>query len=456
MPDVAVLAGEPPLTPRWEPWMRAVLADPARCAAAIDDHGSPVNLLNPEPLARNATELVDTASARSVDLGVFFARKANKALCFVDAAARAGHGVDVASHAELTQVLDAGVRGERIIVTAAIKPRPLLHLALTAGATISLDHGGELSEVAALAADLGVRAVVALRLALPPSSGVAPTRFGERANRWLEADLSGVEVAGVHFHLNGYAAHERGLGIVAACHLVDALRARGHQPWFVDAGGGVPMSYLDDPAEWDAFWAHQRAAEAGEAEPVPWNGAPLGRVYPFHQRPVRGAWLGLVLDGGAPGEGTIAQALEGRRLKLHLEPGRALLDGCGVTIARVAFTKHRSDGVGLIALEMNRTQCRTTSDDFLVDPALLRFSAPAGPFAGFLVGGYCIEDEVILKRRLTALQGVGAGDLVVLPNTAGYFMHILESASHQWPLARNLVWRPDVPWALDAIDAPAP
>ena len=38
---------------------------------------------------------------------------------------------------------------------------------------------------------------------------MAPTRFGERANRWLEADLSGVEVAGVHFHLNGYAAHER-------------------------------------------------------------------------------------------------------------------------------------------------------------------------------------------------------------------------------------------------------
>lgn len=41
----------------------------------------------------------------------------------------------------------------------------------------------------------------------------------------------------------------------------------------------------------------------------------------------------------------------------------------------------------------------------------------------------------------------------MLPNTAGYFMHILESGSHQWPLAKNLVWRPDGPWALDAIDA---
>ena len=28
MPETVTLAGDPPLTPRWEPWMRALLADP--------------------------------------------------------------------------------------------------------------------------------------------------------------------------------------------------------------------------------------------------------------------------------------------------------------------------------------------------------------------------------------------------------------------------------------------
>ena len=45
------------------------------------------------------------------------------------------------------------------------------------------------------------------------------------------------------------------------------------------------------------------------------------------------------------------------------------------------------------------------------------------------------------------------GDIVVFPNTAGYLMHILESASHQIPLARNLVLDAAARPSLDPIDA---
>ena len=58
---------------------------------------------------------------------------------------------------------------------------------------------------------------------------------------------------------------------------------------------------------------------------------------------------------------------------------------------------------------------------------------------GFLVGAYCIEDELILRRRMRFPNGVAPGDVIAVPNTAGYFMHILESASHQIPLAKNVV-----------------
>ena len=117
----------------------------------------------------------------------------------------------------------------------------------------------------------------------------------------------------------------------------------------------------------------------------------------------------------------------------------------------VAFVKTRSDGVPLIGVGANRTQVRTTSDDYLVDPLLLRTQPHSEEVEGFLVGAYCIEDEIILRRRMRFPRGVAPGDVLLIPNTAGYFMHILESASHQIPLARNVVLGEDGP-ELDRID----
>lgn len=58
---------------------------------------------------------------------------------------------------------------------------------------------------------------------------------------------------------------------------------------------------------------------------------------------------------------------------------------------------------------------------------------------GYLVGAYCTESELISLRRFRFPKGVAVGDLLVFPNTAGYLMHFLESRSHQFPLAKNVV-----------------
>ena len=116
---------------------------------------------------------------------------------------------------------------------------------------------------------------------------------------------------------------------------------------------------------------------------------------------------------------------------------------------------------------MNRTQCKTTSDDILLDPLVVPTARAAEGAddaedvrksnrgrACYLVGAYCIEDEVIIWRRLTFPEGVAPGDCVAIPNTAGYFMHILESASHQIPLANNVVCKQEsaLEFSQDAID----
>ena len=111
-------------------------------------HGSPVNVLDPAPLARNAAALTDAAAAAGLDLGIYFARKANKALAFVDAAHALGLGVDLASERELVQVLDRGVPGSALVMTAAVKPAALLARCVASGTTVVVDNTDELHALA--------------------------------------------------------------------------------------------------------------------------------------------------------------------------------------------------------------------------------------------------------------------------------------------------------------------
>ncbi len=482
------------LSARLEPWQVELCGRPDLVRTWIEEHGSPINLIDPSVMERNAAGLAGAALRVGVDLGIYFARKANKALALVDEARRLGLGVDLASERELTQVLARGVPGSALVMTAAVKPAALLELCVMSATTIVVDNADELRRLERVAAAAGRGASIALRLAPELGAGSPPTRFGfglEEAVAVATAATpantigSPLAITGVHFHLNGYDAGDRVSALGEALALVDALRLLGHAPTFVDIGGGIPISHLDSAPQWERFWTEHRDGLLGRREPLTFDGHGLGllahdgeilgrpAVYPFHQRPIHGAWFDELLAGQVDVAGrrsTVADALRERRLQLRCEPGRALLDGCGMTAARVAHRKQRQDGTWLIALEMNRTQCRSTSEDFLVDPLLLRPSArgeppevrvlagdvgdaPTGPIEGYLVGAYCIERELLTWRRLRFERGVAVGDLVVFPNTAGYLMHILESSSHQIPLARNLVVGADGGASLDPIDA---
>lgn len=437
--------GLPPLQPKHFEWSQELLADPDACHALIERYGSPVNVLNPGPMQANIDELVEAGERFGVETKVFYARKANKGLVFADTARDTGNGVDVASENELRQVLDHNVPGDRIILSAAIKPDRLLQLAIDNGVVISADNRAEYDRIRELAEASGLTARVAPRLAPDPET-MPPTRFGERLEDWvghLSEPSASVSIVGLHAHLHGYAAADRSAALRECMQLVDALTASGHAPQFIDIGGGVPMRYLEHKCQWDDYQAAIAAQRAGYAEAFTWKADPLTNTYPYWQEPTRGEWLEQVLADG------IADGLRERGLRLHLEPGRSLLDGCGVILARVAFVKTRSDGLPLVGLEMNRTQCRTTSDDYLTDPVLVKRTSDGEPVEAFLVGAYCIEDEIILRRKIRFPKGVAAGDIVAIPNAAGYFMHILESASHQIPLAKNVVWPQG---ELDAID----
>ena len=113
-----------------------------------------------------------------------------------------------------------------------------------------------------------------------------------------------------------------------------------------------------------------------------------------------------------------------------------------MTVARVAFRKWDSRGELLVGLEMNRTQLFSSSADFLLDPILIHHPPNPEPdhgLSGYFVGAYCLEQDVILKRKIRFQQMPAIGDWVAFPNSAGYMMHFYESEAHLFELATNLV-----------------
>lgn len=469
--------GTPPVEARLEPWQVALCGQPERLQDLVHTYGSPVNVHSTGPFDRNVAQLQAVAAARQVPLEILFARKADKALAYIDRARELRIGVDTASEEELTQVLQHGVDPTRVVSTAAIKTEALLRVAIGAGITIVLDNDDELERVLHLAEAADSTVPVALRFGgFHLEDATLSTRFGFEVARGhaLGAQLAGavgrhaVRLEGVHFHLDGYDVAHRIAGVAQLLPLIDTLREQGHPIRHVDVGGGLPMSYVDDAAQWATFGTELRRALVGARPPITYANNGLGlfahdrqvhgelALYPYHQGPTAPDWLAALLDARLD-TGSVAEGLRARALTLRCEPGRSLLDGCGLTVARVEHRKLHADGSWSVGAAMNRTQCATAKADHAVDPLLVPTTdtsvARTGPIEGHLMGAYCTESDLLTWRRLRFPSGVVRGDLVVFPNTAGYLMHFVESRSHRFPLANNVVLdERGETFALDAID----
>lgn len=446
--------GLPALQPKIESWIEELAA--GRPGDLVAEYGSPLNVIHAEPFRRNVTDLRNVARSFGIDFEVYFARKANKCIRFVEEMKALGGGVDVASLEELRQVLEIGVAAEKVICTAAVKSRELIECCVANRVTIAIDNEDELR----LVKDISRNAEVALRLSgFNHEGNILPSRFGFPISEagMLKDELDGLMVVGLHFHLDGYDPNQRISAARECLEIVGEFRELGHPVRFLDMGGGLPVCYLEHANEWEHFHAEHRKSLSGGREEITYRNHPLGlhvvegkvygkpNTYPFYQDRRSVDWLTYVLTH-------IQNDIKEMDVQLRCEPGRALLDGAGCTIARVEFVKKRagSDGDHYSGLAMNRTQCRTGSDDFLIDPIVVKSGVGKGPeIRGYLVGAYCTESELIFLRKFRFPSGIQRGDHVIIPNTAGYFMHFLESRSHQFPLAKNYLYEAK---RLDAID----
>lgn len=493
------------LEPRLEPRLRSLLETTDFLHTLVDALGSPLNLLLPDQIADNLARFRAVYRKHHLTGRIYYAHKANRSSALVrrlaadagpDAGTSAGTaagleaGLDAASLGELQHALGAGLTPERIMATGP-KNREFLWLAARTGATVHLDSRAELDDLADLVRKHALpRVPVMPRLSGFRSPGVTvltrPSRFGSPVGELddlldaLERHRDAVELTGVAYHLDTTGVTEKAVALEACIRVMDDCHRRGLRPRTIDIGGGFGVNYLADAAQWEQYTTALTEAVLGRRPALTWQGHGYGLrnesgtlrgalgLYPAHRAIAAEAYLDELLSQRAPTLGRpLATLLLENMYDLAVEPGRALVDQCGATLARVLEVRRGPEGERMLRLEMNARDAGLEDHGVLMDPVLIpRSAAPAAPdepVGVYLLGNLCLEADLITRRLVHLPRLPAPGDLLAFANTAGYLMDFNAGGPIRQPVARKVAayrqdgawhWRLDEQyWPLDTTGA---
>lgn len=451
-----------PLTPLMLPWMMRALRQPT-LGTVLREYGSPLHIVNTSPFASNINAFGDVARAHGVSLRTYYARKCCRSRAFVSEAIRLGIGLDCASFAEVTESLRLGASGTNMVLTSPMLSEELAQLVVGENILTVVDSEADLMWVSAVAKGARRKLPILLRVSGFSVDGLKlRSRFGFDADALLAVvaqmprDLwKSVALRGLHFHLDGYTPQHRSVALLRLQEMILELRRLGHNVEQVNIGGGFLVCYLASAGEWQSFLAAHQAVLLHGREPFWFGEDAFGsvrmgdgswtapRLYPFQNSLARGEFFAAVLNEEQEGV-SVRETLQRLGVTIGIEPGRASVDQCGMTIARFGGTK-TLPWQRFSSLEMNHTHLKAVSAEYCVDPLFGPQSTTGeGPVTSTLVGDYCMESDVIIRRHLCFPQPPVRGDLIAFPNTAGYMMHLFESPGHRARLPQTIGWRDDV------------
>ncbi|WP_175408432.1 Y4yA family PLP-dependent enzyme [Streptomyces sp. TRM64462] len=500
------------LAPRLESRPAALLDSPVFLHSLVAALGSPLNVVLPDQMADNVRRFQDVYARHRLAGRICFAHKANRSSALVRrlaaisapangpaahspaahspathspaasgaSSAGASVGIDVASLGELQHALGCGFTPERITATGPKDPA-FLWLAARTGVTVGTDSAGELTALAALVErhDLPrVRVMPRLSEFTAPGTRTLTrrSRFGTPADEadalldLVEKHPGSLELTGVSYHLDTMSLAEKAVALEGCVRVLDDCRRRGLRPRAVDIGGGFGVDYLADGAQWEAYTTELTRALLGRRPPLTWEGHGYGLraengtlrgalgVYPGH-RPVAGPrYLDELLGQAAPSLGRpLATLLLENLYDLHAEPGRALTDQCGITLAEVLEVRATAAGERLVRIAANARDVGLEDHGLLVDPVLVPRGAPDDgverPVGVYILGNLCLESDLISRRTVFLPRAPRPGDLLAFVNTAGYFMDFTADHAMRQPVARKAAVHQDAAgawrWCLD-------
>jgi diaminopimelate decarboxylase len=273
-------------------------------------HGTPLYVYS---AAMIRSRLQAFASAfRGVPHTLCYSVKANSTLAILRMVAGEGAGFDVVSGGELQRILRVKRKAARKVVFSGVgKTAEEMELALRFGILLfNIESASELNLLSAVSARLKKRAAVAIRVNPDVSAkthpyistGLHQHKFGvpiseARELYALATRQPYLKVAGVSVHIGSQIADVATFqeALERVVEFVRWLREEGHDIRYLDAGGGLGISYEGNQQSFEKqIGAYAKAVLA----------------------PVRG-------------------------LKLHLllEPGRSIVGAAGVLLTRVLFRK---------------------------------------------------------------------------------------------------------------------
>lgn len=453
------------LTPKTSDWMHELFNNQSVVKGLVERYGSPINVHHLPSFNNNCEMYKQVFEGYGLKYRIFYARKANKSRGLVKQAFASGIGVDTASFKELEQSLALGGNSENLVLTAAIKTEPQIELAIKNGVPIILDNEDECVLTQAIANRIGQKANVGFRISgFTVDQEKLYSRFGFDIDEVVNFIASYVgenksfnmlKVTGIHFHLDGYSTYQRSVSLVASIQIFSKLKEKGYAMSFIDIGGGILMNYLEDEKEWNTFNEQLKKSVLEDSSDITFNNNGLGfrledgqlrgklNTYPFFNEINKESFIREVLDFVDAQSGlSVASLLVKNGVELRIEPGRSLLDQVGMTIAKVIHRKKDAKGQWLVGLEMNMSQMMSSSADFLLDPFMLYNSEVEKNenVDVFFTGAYCLERDVLLKRKITLPRLPAIGEYVAFVNTAGYMMHFFETEAHLFELSSNLMF----------------
>ncbi|HZR56570.1 MAG TPA: diaminopimelate decarboxylase [Terriglobales bacterium] len=254
---------------------------------------------------------------------ICYSVKANSNLAILRMLAKAGCGFDVVSGGELERVLHIDKRAARKVVFSGVgKTRDEMHAALKAGILLfNVESPSELQTLADCAAQARKSANIAVRVnpdvlaKTHPyiSTGLHKHKFGIPINEARElyaqaAKAKFLRVSGVSVHIGSQIMDVQPFSEAMArvTALVRELRSDGHTIDYIDAGGGLGISYDND----DNPDFSKQVAQYAQA---------------------------------------LSHPLRGLKLHLLLEPGRSIIGPAGVLLTRVLYKKTNGGKKFLVA-----------------------------------------------------------------------------------------------------------
>ncbi|WP_439125418.1 MAG: diaminopimelate decarboxylase [Pseudomonas rhizophila] len=316
---------------------------------------------------------------------VCFAVKANSNLGVLNVLARLGAGFDIVSGGELERVLAAGGSADKIVFSGVGKTREDMRRALEVGVhCFNVESTDELERLQLVAAEMGVRAPISLRVNPDVDAGTHPyISTGLKENKFgiaiadaedvyvRAAQLPNLEVLGVDCHIGSQLTTLEPFidALDRLLALVDRLSDCGIYLRHIDLGGGVGVRYRDE-------------------EPP------------------------LVADYVK----AVRERLDGRDLALMFEPGRYIVANAGVLLTRVEYLKHTEHKDFAIVDAAMNDLIRPALYQAWMDVTAVRPRATAARSYD-IVGPICETGDFLAKGRELALE---EGDLLAVHSAGAY------------------------------------